>query len=189
MNAVVGDRAADLFRRHDPGYGATVEGGVIVVHDEVEVGGDDPLATLSFLRFLQVALEEGVAVRWAASGGGELDTAPLHHLWPPSRIAGLAAEPWEEAFRYGLCYFRRGPGFITIKDARAENDIHLTLDHPDLIATFMAGRTPLPAERLTATQREAVGLLIAENLMYRVGDVLLTLPTHMRRWPVPFSTV
>lgn len=53
----------------------------------------------------------------------------------------------------------------------------------------MAGRTPLPAEQLTATQREAVRLLIAENLMYRVGDLLLTLPTHMRRWPVPFSAV
>ncbi|MFH9347768.1 DUF5825 family protein [Kitasatospora sp. NPDC017646] len=188
MNVVVGDRAADLFRRHDPGYGATVEGGTIVVPDEVDLGGD-ALAALGFLAFLRVALEEGVPVRWTASGGGELDTAPLRHLWPPSGFAGLPADPWEEAFRYGLCYFRRGPGFITVKDARAEHDVHLMLDHPDLVTTFLAGRTPLPVEALTATQRQAVGLLIAENLMYRLGDLLLTLPTHMRRWPVPFSAV
>ncbi|MFD5464650.1 DUF5825 family protein [Kitasatospora sp. NPDC127059] len=191
MTAVFGDRAAELLRRHDPGHGATVERGAILVHDEVDLGGD-PGATLAFLAFLRVCLEEGVAVRWTATGGSELDTAPLRHLWPPSRIAGLTADrrrAWEEAFRYGLCYFRRGPGFITVKDARAERDVHLMLDHPDLIATFLAGRTPLPVDLLTETQREAAGLLSAEDLMYGLGDSLLTLPTHMRRWPVPFSAV
>ncbi|MET8630888.1 DUF5825 family protein [Kitasatospora sp. NPDC004669] len=191
MTAVFGDRAADLIRRHDPGYGTTVERGVIVVRDEVDLGGN-PLATLTFLAFLRVCLEEGVAVRWTATASGELDTAPLHHLWPPSGIVGLPTDrrrAWRQAFRYGLCYFRRGPGFITVKDARAEHGVHLMLDHPDLIATFLAGCTPLPADPLTATQRQAVGLLTAENLMYSLGDLLLTLPTHMRRWPVPFSAV
>ncbi|MDH6139968.1 hypothetical protein P3T35_001968 [Kitasatospora sp. GP30] len=191
MTAVFGDRAADLFRRHDPGYGATVERGIIVVHDEVDLGGN-PLATLTFLAFLRVCLEEGVAVRWSATACGELDTAPLHHLWPPSGIAGLPTDrwrAWHNAFRYGLCHFRRGPGFITVKDGRAEHDVHLMLDHSDLIAAFLAGRTPLPADSLTATQRLAVDLLTAESLMYCLGDLLLTLPAHMRRWPVPFSAV
>jgi hypothetical protein len=193
-----GSRACDLLDSHAQDYSATVEGNAIVVHEDVELGAD-ALATMTFLAFLRAALTENVEVRWNArisgNGSGMLDTTPLHHLWPPTTIAvgGLPPEPagaWRAAFKYGLCYYRRGPGFILIKDTRiADCRVHLTVDHPDLMATFLAGCTLLRDSALTSTQREAVDVLAGENLVYRVADLLLTLPIRMRRWPVPFSAV
>lgn len=194
-----GRRACDLLESHAQDYSATVEGNAIVVHEDVELGAN-ALATMTFLAFLRAALTENVEVRWNArisdnNGSSTLDTTPLHHLWPPTTIAvgGLPPEPareWRAAFKYGLCYYRRGPGFVLIKDNRvADCHAHLTIDHPDLMATFLAGCTLLRDSALTPTQREAVDVLAGENLVYRVDDLLLTLPIRMRRWPVPFSAV
>lgn len=194
-----GSRASDLLDSHAQNYSATVEGNAIVVYDEVELGADAE-ATINFVAFLRAALTQDVEVRWHAritdtATGSGIDTTALHHLWPPTTVATTGLPPeepraWRAAFKYGLCYFRRGPGFILIKDTRiADRHVHLTVDHPDLMATFLAGCTPLRYSTLTPTQCEAVGVLARENLMYRLDDLLLTLPTHMRRWPVPFSAI
>ena len=201
-----GSRACDLLDSHAQDYCATVEGNAIVVHEDVEFGAD-AFAAMNFIAFLRTALTEGVEVRWnaritgtstiAATGSSTstLDTTPLHHLWPPTTIAvaGHPPEPpraWRAAFKYGLCYFRRGPGFILVKDNRiADRHVHLTIEHPDLMATFLAACDPMRDSALTATQREAVSVLCRENLVYRLDDLLLTLPIRMRRWPVPFSAV
>lgn len=187
-------RASDLFNTHIPPlpYDSTVEGNTIVLHDEVKLGADAH-ATMTFIAFLQTCLAQNVEVRWTALVSGGLDTSPLHHLWPPTTIDGAPPEQlhaWRATFRYGLCYFRQGPDFILVKDARiAAAQVHLVIDHPDLLAAFLAGHTPQRHSTLTATQREAVGVLSEENLVYRLDDLLLTLPTRMRRWPVPFSAV
>jgi hypothetical protein len=193
MNTTLSSRASDLLEGCALDYRATVEGNAIVVHDDVDLGAD-ALATMTFIAFLQTCIAEGVEVRWSARvTSGALDTAALHHLWPPTAIAGLPpeqAETWRATFRYGLCYFRRGPDFLLLKDSRnADGQVHLVIDHPDLVATFLAGCAPLHQSALTATQREAVGVLSQENLVYRLDDLLLTLPTRMRRWPMPFSSV
>lgn len=204
-----GQRAIDLLESSALDYAATVDGNTIVVHDDVELG-THALATMTFLAFLRSALTQDVKVHWTAqitannsnsSNGSStkpaalntapLDTGPLHHLPPPTTIAGLPPEhlqAWRSTFRYGLCYFRRGPDFILIKDTRVA-DVHLTIDHPDLMATFLAACTPLRDDALTAIQREAIDILAAEQLVYRLDGLLLTLPTRMRRWPVPFSAV
>lgn len=164
----------------------------IVVHEDVELGAD-ALATMTFIAFLRTSLTQNVEVRWNGLVRGAFDTAPLHHLWPPTTLAGVApeqAEEWRTTFRYGLCYYRQGPSFLLVKDSRlADSQVHLTIDHPDLIDTFLAADAPLQDSALTATQREAVGVLAAETLVYRLDGLLLTLPTRMRRWPVPFSAV
>lgn len=195
-----GSRARDLLDSHAQEYSATVEGSTIFVHEDVELGAD-ALATMNFLSFLRTAVTQNVEVRWNAriissgSSAEVLDTAPLHHLWPPTTVAVGSHPPeepraWRAAFKYGLCYFRRGPDFALIKDTRiADCHVRLTIDHPDLLATFLAGCTLLRDSALTATQREAVSVLAKENLMYRLDDLLLTLPTRMRRWPIPFSAV
>jgi hypothetical protein len=119
--------------------------------------------------------------------------APLHHLPPPTTIAGIPPEQlheWRSTYRYGLCYFCRGPDFILIKDARITNrHVHLTIDHPALTATFLAAYAPLRDSALTPPQRKAASILAAENLLYRLDGLLLTLPTRMRRWSIPFSAV
>lgn len=192
MNTVFGQRAQDLFDSYALRYRATVSDGGIVIGEEIDLSRDAK-STMAFLVFLQAALTRGVEVRWSGLVRGEFDTASLHHLWPPATVAGLPAgkvRAWQETFRYGLCYFRAGPGFILVNDGRAsDGKVRFVIDHPDLVATFLAGREPLVNGSLTAVQREAVDLLEAENLVYRIGELLLTLPARMRQWPVPCTTV
>ena len=192
MNTTYCRRAAELFNSRTLNYRATLQRGVIVVHEDVELGAD-PLATMAFIAFLRTSVAQDVEVRWSGLVRGTLDTASLHHLWPPTTLAGIPPEQgraWREAFRYGLCHFRRGPGFVLVKDARvADGPTHFVIDDPDLTAAFLSGCAPLRDRCLTATQREAVDVLAEENLLYRLGDLLLTLPTHMHRWPIPFDSV
>lgn len=189
-----GHRASDLFDTLALNYDATAEGNTIVVHDEVELG-TDALATINFIALLQTALTHDVQVRWTGvlTSSSRMDTAPLHHLYPPTTLVGLPPEhlrTWRAAFRYGLCYFRRGPDFIMVKDARlGTGDVHLTIDHPDLLATFLAACAPQRDSTLRPIQREAAAVLASENLIYRLDDLVLTLPTRIRRWPIPFSAL
>jgi hypothetical protein len=192
MTVGYGRRAADLFTQATLGHDASVDGQTIVIHDKVELGAD-AMTTLAFVAFLQTCVTQAVPVCWSGRVRGELDCAPLHHLWPPVMITGVAAQcarAWRDDFRYGLCHFRQGPDFLLVKDSRDPNhQVQLVIDHPDLISAFQVGRAPLPVADLSATQQEAVRVLTDENLVYRVGELLLTLPTRMHRWPIPFTAV
>jgi hypothetical protein len=192
MTVAYGRRAADLFTRATLGQDASVDGQTIVIHDEVDLGAD-AMATLVFVAFLQTCVTQAVPVRWSGRMRAGLDCAPLHHLWPPATIAWApeqCARAWRTDFRYGLCHYRQGPGFLLVKDSRdPDQQVHLVIDHPDLVSTFQLGRAPLPVAGLSATQLEAVEVLTAEKLVYRVGELLLTLPTRMHRWPIPFTAV
>jgi hypothetical protein len=192
MGVLFGQRASDLFNRYTMNYNACLDGDLIVVHDDVQLAAD-ALATVTFVAFLRTCVTQGVRVRWKGRAHGPLDSAPLHHLWPPESMRGVPRHQeraWRESFRYGLCYFRQGPEFLLVKDARdAMQPVRMVIDHPDLVATFLSGTTPLRHGALSAAQREAVDVLTAENLVYRVDDLLLTLPTRMHRWPIPFSAV
>ena len=85
------------------------QAGVREVRVRETVGASDGI--LHFLRFLREAASQGVDVAWESAGDLGCDTRLLYHLPPP------AGHPsWRSAYRYGLCHYRVGPGFVTVAD-------------------------------------------------------------------------
>jgi len=117
-----------------------------------------------------------------------LDADDLYHL-PPPRQDGSADERvlrWQAAFRPGLCYYRTGPGFVEVRDVRRPADAaRLTIDDQLLISVFTTCLSPTAAADLDADSLAAAETLLAERLLLRFADVLLTAPYRMRRWPIP----
>ncbi|MFF5023369.1 RiPP maturation radical SAM C-methyltransferase [Streptomyces collinus] len=91
---------------------------------------------------------------------------------------------------HGILYHRRGPGFVSVIDRREPGTtVRLTLDHPDLLATFDLLSTPTPLTALDPVQRTAVDLLTAEHLVHVDNGLAATLPPRIDRWPVPCTAI
>lgn len=151
--------------------------------------GERPEPTLWFIGLLRDRLSEGVITQWRGELVDTMDVTVLHHLPPPTGVDSRIDE-WRAAFRVGLCYFRKGPAFIQIKDVRnAEASANFILDDPALIFAFTRFLQPRSLTRLEPTERDATDTLLAEGLLLRVGDHATTLPYRMSRWPVPATLV
>jgi hypothetical protein len=146
--------------------------------------------TLEFIAWLRDQQTAAVDVVWSADIDPRLDVALLFHLFPPEPDASIE-EPdevrrWRTAYRPGLCYYRLGPGFIQVKDLRqAETAARLLLDEPPLVNAFTRSLQPSELDDFEPVERKAVEALLAERLLLRIGDRVVTLPNRMRRWPVP----
>jgi hypothetical protein len=146
--------------------------------------------TLEFVAWLRDQQTEAVDVVWSADIDPRLDVTLLFHLFPPEPDASVE-EPdqvrrWRSAYRPGLCYYRLGPDFIQVKDLRqAETAARLLLDEPPLVNAFTRCLQPSELDDLEPVERKAVEALLAERLLLRIGDRVVTLPNRMRRWPVP----
>jgi hypothetical protein len=163
---------------------------------EVELPDPLPLAagrpdTAAAVALLRDCATAALRVRWQVAPGQDIDPGPLHHLPPPAGPPGPALDRWRRAHRYGSCHFRRGPGFVQVKDCRdpAAAPVVLVADHPDLVAAFLRCLDPTPVADLGQVGREAVDLLAAERLVLVAGGLAVTLPHRMRRWPVPYNAV
>jgi hypothetical protein len=135
---------------------------------------------LHFLRFLREAASHGITVAWEQAGDLGCDPVLLYHLPPP------AADPvWRAAYRYGLCHYRVGPGFLVVTDRRrgpaptpqvlrdaAEVELLRKLDAPG------------PVDRSSAFDR-----LLGQGLLATYGSEALTLPYRLRRWPIPCTAI
>ncbi|MEH1129502.1 DUF5825 family protein [Micromonospora sp. CPCC 206061] len=151
--------------------------------------GERPEPTLRFIGLLRDRLSEGVITQWRGELVDTMDVTALHHLPPPTGV-GSRIDEWQATFRVGLCYFRKGPAFIQIKDVRnAEASANFILDDPALIIAFTHYLQPRSLTGLESTERDATDTLLAEGLLLRVGDHATTLPYRMSRWPVPATLV
>lgn len=157
--------------------------GVRVVHVEQCVQpGDNPL---HFVRLLREAAGYGVGVTWRGDLGRCADPRLLHHLPPPVSGAEPGIDRWRAVFRYGLCYYRVGPGFLLVVDHRRTIDgIAAVLRDPDEIATLRALAHPGPAKRTAAFAR-----LYDQGLVMRHGGAAVSLPYRLRRWPIPCTAI
>jgi hypothetical protein len=136
--------------------------------------------------WLRDSLSEGDVHAWRASGLPAAQVSLLLHL-PPPETGGGEHDRWRSAFRRGLCYYRRGPGFVQVKDVREPGrSATFLLDVPEVIEVFLRCLRPTS---MTEVDPDAAKALIEERLMLRVEDQLVTLPYHMRRWPVPAMAV
>lgn len=168
----------------------------VVVHDAVTFGAD-PETDVRLVRFLRESASCLLRLDWPLATPGPVGAGMLAHL-PPPRPPGPGADEqtssyvreWRINYGFGRCYYRVGPGFISIVDVRdPASAARFVLDEPAAVDAFgvltgavrLAGATAVAAE--LASQLEEAGLLL------RAGGWATVLPFRLNRWPVPCTVV
>lgn len=135
----------------------------------------------------------GSRVTWSLLLGSEqLDLIPkLDHLPAPAKIMVLGREApfvgeWRSSSNFGLFYFRKGPKFLYIVDQRSDLSSQTIVDDPAMIDVFRQALEGCTWAEVTQDQRHAAAAheLVDKGIVMRVGDHCVTLPVHMRSWPV-----
>ncbi|MFF7475033.1 DUF5825 family protein [Streptomyces sp. NPDC008092] len=175
----VGDRVHDL-------YGSGVR--CVALDEPVSLRSPGP-RDLRALDFVRIATARGLLVRWHLRAGRRalpaLTAHDLSHLQPPLSLDGpRSAErlaQWNSRFYIGRCVWRRGPGFVQVRDRRDG-----VLQRYDLIRPEYAEAVPLlEKQQPEAVDPEVLAALRAERLLLTFGGQDWWAPYLMDRWPVP----
>ncbi|MFF5261843.1 DUF5825 family protein [Actinomadura viridis] len=169
--------------------------------------GGDPAATARAVALLRDLVPTGERVEWRGRITGPLDLPLLHHLPPPAALeygkgdgteagrgigqaekkAAAEQETWARSYAFGSLYYRMGPGFVQVKDVRdPERPVRSVLTDPAAIEVFTACLTPARVRDLDAP---ALRDLLRRRLLLAAGDLVVTLPYRLTRWPIPFFAV
>lgn len=161
--------------------------------DPVDLCPDTGAASGRALVLIRELTARAVAVDWVArchdgcAGQGLFD-----HLYPPDRVDGAAGavDPairgWRDSFFLGKCVFRRGPGFVEVRDRRAGALELITIDEPEHLAAIGQLLEGVPARQVPAPVRH--DLADARLIAAQAGQ-LWWLPTPAYRWPFPALAV
>jgi hypothetical protein len=144
----------------------------------------EPATTVLALELLRELTAWGVVVDWRARLGSAPPPAALTHLYPPAAIDGLPArhqQAWADGFFVGRLHYRRGPGFLEIRDHRGGTRNRLLLDDPAYVAAV--GR--LVRDPTAQVPAEILADFTARSLILAVGDRHWWAPYRPRRWPQP----
>lgn len=150
----------------------------------VEIGQPLPFGTsaasdLRWLRLLREATSNIVRLQWTLEGVPCFPLSALVHLVPP--VAGVSpasvrlAEEWAAAYRYGLFFFRQGPGFVSVKDVRPGGEMR-RLTITDGAEHFMAMTQASSIHDMDAVARPLVADAVDAELALVADDSLLILP-------------
>ncbi len=151
---------------------------------------DAPETAAYALLLVREATSQGLAVLWTARcEDGCAADGLFHHLYPPEQVLGTAAPitaDWRAGYFPSRCVFRRGPGFVEVRDRRFGTLELFTIDEPEHLAQIGALTEGTPAGRLPAAVRRdfAEAGLITEQ-----AGLAWWLPMRVRRWPFPSLTV
>jgi hypothetical protein len=149
-----------------------------------------PDASLGFLRWLREATAAGRHPVWSGSVGADVEIELLYHLVPPQSLnhPGDAAR-WRDAFRPGLCHYRKGLGFLTVYDARSGSAVREVVDHPDELAVFELYRDPCQLPERGRPLYDAVARLARRRLLLPMGRWGLILPYRATRVSIPLRFI
>lgn len=187
-------QAADLAKLLSASPVSQVE-----VVDPLDLSTDSSETIVRTVAVLRECSSLGASVRWAlrTSPGQSGLVSLLDHLPAPQRVelAGGGDQhvtPWRSDSYFGLFYFRRGPGFLSVVDQRPESSRRLVIDDPARMAVFrrcLDGCAWAELATEPGTADAAGDLLKAGLLLCPGGEVsadahLVTLPVHMRTWPI-----
>ncbi|MDH6455841.1 MULTISPECIES: DUF5825 family protein [unclassified Streptomyces] len=138
----------------------------------------------------------GIVVDWDVALGADPDIwRSFNHLHPPRRIldtehakeAADIRQEWRSTFYVGKCVYRRGPGFVQVRDRRAGGSLaRYTLDDPGYLEAVDKLAHGCPAE---AVAPDVLDHLVGESLAGRAGRLAWWLPYRVRRWPWPSFAV
>ena len=146
--------------------------------------------TVRRLVLVRELTSHGIAVDWQlllpADGGA--DWRVFSHLYPPARLVASAdgdddpLDTWRRSYYIDKCAFRRGPGFVQIRDRRSSQLNLLTIDDPAYLAVLDQVMDGAP---VADVDLDVARDLAAEALVVQVGTMLVWLPYRLRRWPLP----
>ncbi|WP_344325878.1 DUF5825 family protein, partial [Kitasatospora putterlickiae] len=142
------------------------------------------------LMLLREATGQGLAVLWhAVCADGCAARRRFHHLYPPERLTGAPPDvlaDWRATYFPSKCVFRRGPGFVEVRDRRFGTLELFTIDEPGHLARLDALAEGVEPDRLP----DAVRRDLAEaGLTAEQAGRVWFLPMRVRRWPFPSLTV
>ncbi|MBB1245154.1 hypothetical protein GL263_16475, partial [Streptomyces durbertensis] len=146
--------------------------------EEVDLSSTDgaPETAVRTLRLLQELTARGIVVDWRLRLGDEPTAPALGHLYPPREIDGredaarLRAE-WARTFFLGKCSYRRGPGFLEVRDHRAGVLQRIVIDEPEYHAAISELTADDPAHQPSPDilTDSVLRDLAAESLTLRFG--------------------
>jgi hypothetical protein len=166
------------------------EGGVrrIALIDAVDLtSADGQPAAVRALILVRESTGYGIAVDWRLRLGAER-WRPLSHLYPPDEVIGAedVRREWRNGYHFFKCAYRRGPGFLQVRDRRSDVLRKITVDGPahraavdDLLEGCPASAVPPSILRDLTTMR----------LVHLLGRTAWWLPCRVRQWPAGKSTL
>ncbi|APU15559.1 MULTISPECIES: DUF5825 family protein [Actinoalloteichus] len=155
-------------------------------------GGMDEESLVWVMVLLRELTSRSIAVDWELRLGPHIDIwHRLNHLCPPRDLPG---EPnaeeilqlWRETFYLCKCAYRRGPGFVEVRDRRAGSLSRFIVDDPEYLAAIdlLLDGTPV-----SAVPEHVLAAFVAEGLAGTAGNLAWWLPYRIRRWPWPSMIV
>lgn len=175
-----GQQAGDLFAR---GVRHVELGGVVDVTDPA--AGRETVAALALVRDLT---SYGIVVSWTIRlAEGDPLSLLLGHLYPPADVLGTSygaevVQAWRRKFYVGKCFWRRGPGFIEVRDRRSARLARMTIADPGFITAIEAMTAGAELSRIP---RGVLAELSRARLAHAVGEHAWWVPYRIRRWPSP----
>ncbi|MFI0351062.1 DUF5825 family protein [Actinomadura sp. 9N407] len=153
-------------------------------HVDIRRGADLGFA-LEQLSLVRELTRIGLPAQWTLACDDDFPVSPLHSLYPPSAVVqgdGGAARRWQDSYRYGSLFFRKGPGFIDVRDARRAGLRRLTFSRQaqlDAVRALDRGAT------LESVSPAVADDLRRHRLVTEIGPYLWWLPYRLHRWPDP----
>jgi len=154
---------------------------------EPVVLGEDGEFDVRFLHLLREAMSVILRIDWAAGSTVPFDLSLVRHLHPPrSGPQDELVREWQRQHRFGLCYYRVGPGFVLLKDIRGDG-ARYRLDDGRAVASWPRLESVQRLADASSDTLELCELLDGERLLLRRDGWATLLPYRMRQWPVPFD--
>ncbi|OPC77363.1 hypothetical protein B4N89_43380 [Embleya scabrispora] len=153
------------------------------LHAAIDLSDADGAAAVAGLVVVRELTAHAIAVDWTLRPpAGPWDWRPLGHLHPPTTVPGgdgLAAA-WSDDFRPAKFGYRHGPGFIEVRDHRADPFRRLVIRNPRYEQVI----EPLLRGVATTDQTEAVTARYhGAGLLHRVGRYVWWTPYRVRHSP------
>ncbi|WP_420313177.1 DUF5825 family protein [Streptomyces sp. YS-B37] len=161
------------------------------VPEPVDLTDPDGASAVAVLLLVRELTGHGIAVDWTLRMADPAQWQALSHLYPPAAVlrgatgeendAGVVTA-WRGSFHIAKCGYRRGPGFLEIRDHRWGSFRRLVVNAPRSTA-FQRLLDGVPVVATASTER-VLERHLRENLVHRAGRHMWWTPYRLRRWPL-----
>lgn len=154
----------------------------VALVDAVDLASaDGQAAAVRTLVLVRELTGYGIAVDWRLRLGAER-WRPLSHLCPPGEVIGAedVCREWWNGYHFFKCVYRRGPGFLQVRDRRSDVLRKITIDgsvHRAAVDELLEG---CPA---AAIPPSILRDLTTMRLVHVLGGTAWWLPYRVRQWP------
>ncbi|WP_406131323.1 DUF5825 family protein [Streptomyces sp. NBC_00989] len=163
----------------------------VQVHEPVDLTDPDGVSAVAVLLLVRELTSHGIAVDWTLRMPDPAHWRALSHLHPPAAVLRSSTgqdnedhvvTEWRDSFHIAKCGYRRGPGFLEIRDHRWGSFRRLVVNAPRSTA-FQRLLDGVPVVASASTER-VLERHLRENLVHRAGRYFWWTPYRLRRWPL-----